>query len=160
MCVLGERVESAQLVSWPSLVRYHTWTVTPLTAEPLRRRLRQRAPSVRHGAELQVHTHTHTRTHARTHARTRARTHARTHAPEIRWSRDDDDDVTVMSHTNLSVSADMLGDNSWTCSTQNELNHGQSATLSIQFTVVAGNMSAMACCENYYYTTSGRASGL
>jgi len=29
-------------------------------------------------------------------------------APEIRWSRDDDDDVTVTSHANLSVSADML----------------------------------------------------
>ena len=43
----------------------HSWT--PLTAEPRRptaRRPRQRAPSVRHGAQLQVlHTHTHTHTH-------------------------------------------------------------------------------------------------
>jgi len=67
-------------------------------------------------------------------------------APEIRWSRDDDDDVTVTSHANLSVSADMLGDNSWTCSAQNELNHGQSATLSIQFTVVAGIASSLSVC--------------
>ena len=40
----------------------------------------------------------------------------------------------------------MLGDNSWTCSAQNELNHGQSATLSIQFTVVAGQANSLYVC--------------
>jgi len=75
-------------------------------------------------------------------------------APEIRWSRDDDDDVTVTSHANLSVSADMLGDNSWTCSAQNELNHGQSTTLSIQFTVVAGQANSPSVCLSHQSTES------
>jgi len=76
VCVLGERVESAQLVSWPSLVRYHSWTVTPLTVEPRRPTAPQTTSTCTKSSSGRS---TASSPGGSTHARTHARPHTHTH---------------------------------------------------------------------------------